>query len=181
MTLANRAELESVLARGGLGPVFARHAYGMRAWVDQFAARIPSISEPALTALVAGVVADNARHAVLFRERALAHGVDPDAYVCPPEGEAIYARLREITDADATLAYALGSLDHFSELLVTYAAAARNQADRDVIEEVVADNDAACARIRERVADRAPGAAAEAHELYRRRELAETPGYAHVG
>ena len=45
------------------------------------------------------LVADNARHMLLFRERAAAHGVDPDAYVCPPEGEVIYERIDELGGA----------------------------------------------------------------------------------
>lgn len=181
MTLANRAELETVLDSGRLGPVFSRHAYGMRAWVDLFAARIPQIADPDMVALVAGIVADNARHTVLFRSRAIAHGVDPDAYVCPPEGEAIYDRLREITDNDGTLAYSLGSLDHFAELLSIYSGAADDPDDLAVLRQVTADNDRARQIIRLLVGDRAGEAADEAHELYRVRELVETPGYPDVG
>jgi hypothetical protein len=180
VTLANRAELEAVLDSGRLGPVFARHAYGMRAWVDLFAARIPDIADPEMVALVAGIVADNARHGVLFRSRAIAHGLDPDDYVCPPEGDAIYARLAEITDSDATLAYALGSLDHFAQLLAVYADAADEPEDLRVIQQITADNDRAREVIRVLVGDRAGDAAADAHELYRVRELAETPGYVNV-
>ncbi len=181
MTLVNRAELETVLDTGRLGPVFARHAYGMRAWVDLFAARIPQMADPDMVALVAGIVADNARHGVLFRSRAIAHGLDPDDYVCPPEGDAIYARLAEISDPDATLAYSLGSLDHFAQLLAVYADAADDPEDLVVIRQVGADNDRARELIRVLVGDRAVAAADEAHELYRVRELAETPGYLNVG
>ena len=180
MTLANRAELETVLGNGRLGPVFSRHAYGMRAWVDLFAARIPHIADPDMVALVAGIVADNARHAVLFRSRAIIHGLDPDAYVCPPEGDAIYARLAEITDPHATLAYSLGSLDHFAQLLAVYADAADDPEDLRVVEQVAVDNDRARELIRVLVGDRAAAGVEEAHELYRVRELAETPGYANV-
>src|SRR5829696_7184642 len=118
MALDNVAELTDVLRRRErLGRVFARHAYGMRAWVDLFSVRVPQVGEPRLKALLAQLVADSARHMMLFRERAAAHGVDPDAYVCPPEGEAIYERIADIGDLDELLGYALGSLDHFDQLL----------------------------------------------------------------
>ena len=110
----NRIQLEQVL-RGRLGAAFARHAYGMRRWVDLFAVRIPEIRDAYLAELVAEIVHNNARHARLFRERAIEHGVDPDLYVCPPEGEATYDGMP--FDTGETLAYALGSLEHFGDLL----------------------------------------------------------------
>jgi hypothetical protein len=149
----------------------------MRRWVDLFAVRIPAIRDPYLAELVAGIVSNNARHMVLFRERAIAHGVDPDRYVCPPEGELIYERMAPL-DADETLAYALGSLEHFADLLAVYAAAADSGGDADVLAAVRADNDRAIARLREVVRQSAARAAADAHELYRLRELAEAPLYA---
>ena len=177
--LQNRSELEQVLrGPGSLGAVFARHAYGMRRWVDLFAIRIPQIDDAYLTELVATIVSLNAKHAVMFRERALAHGVDPDAYLCPPEGEVIYERMAPL-DADETLAYALGSLEHFADLLAVYAEVADDAADRAVLAEVRADNDAAIARLRTLVGGGPAPATADAHELYRMRELAETPLYAH--
>ena len=178
MTLANADELLAVLEGDPdrIGVVFARHAYGMRRWVDLFAARVPGEPDPEAKQLLAELVANNARHMNLFRARALAHGVDPDAYVVPPEGEVIYERIEEMADLHALTGYAAGSLDHFAQLLATYAAAARG-ADAEVIAAVTADNDAA----RRRLAPLAAGAesrAAEAHELYRRRELVETGAYA---
>lgn len=176
--LQNRSELEQALRRpGGLGAAFARHAYGMRRWVDLFAVRIPAIEDPYLTELVSEVVHQNARHMVLFRERAIAHGVDPDLYVCPPEGEVIYERLAPL-EGDETLAYALGSLEHFADLLAVYAEAAEDEPDSEVLAAVRADNDRALAKLSERVRGSAVAAAADAHELYRLRELAETPLYA---
>jgi len=160
-----------------LGAVFARHAYGMRRWVELFAVRIPEIDDAYLTELVATIVSLNAKHTVLFRERAFAHGVDPDRYVCPPEGETIYQRIAPLT-ADETLAYALGSLEHFADLLAVYAEVAEQQADREVLAEVRSDNDCAIARLRQVVGTSAAPAAADAHELYRVRELAEIPLYA---
>jgi hypothetical protein len=175
--LQNRSELEEALrSPGALGTAFARHAYGMRRWVDLFAVRIPVIDDPHLIELVAAIVSQNARHMVLFRERAAVHGVDPDLYVCPPEGEVIYERMAPL-DADATLAYALGSLEHFADLLAVYAEVAEDERDSEVLAAVRADNDAAIGRLR-RLVREATAAAAAAHELYRVRELAEAPLYA---
>jgi hypothetical protein len=175
--LQNRDELQQVLRRSAvLGAVFARHAYGMRRWVDLFAARIPAIEEPDLLELVASIVAQNARHMVLFRERAIAHDIDPDRYVCPPEGELIYERMAPLDDDD-TLAYALGSLEHFADLLAVYAEAAEGARDAEVLAEVREDNDRAVSRLRGFVRHASAPAAADAHELYRLRELAEAPLY----
>ena len=172
----NRTQLERVL-RGRLGAAFARHAYGMRRWVDLFAGRIPEIKDPYLAELVAEIVHNNARHARLFRERAIDHGVNPDLYVCPPEGEATYDGMPH--DTNATLAYALGSLEHFGDLLAVYAEVAESLADAEVLSDVRADNDRAIAQLRELVGHDGSSAAATAHELYRVRELAEAPLYAY--
>jgi hypothetical protein len=176
--LDNRAELLGVLEddRRRIGKVFARHAYGMRRWVDLFSARVPLTDDPLAKQLLAEIVAANARHMNLFRARAVAHGVDPDAYVAPPEGEAIYERIEIIDDFDELVAYAAGSLDHFGQLLDAYAAGADGE-DAATIALVTADNGLA----RERLAAlmvRPHRAASDAHELYRRRELVETGLYA---
>jgi hypothetical protein len=179
MALQNREELHALLAGDvRLGWVFARHAYGMRAWVDLFAGRRDDIADPALAALVGRIVLDNARHALLFAERARAHGIDAGAYVCPPEGEAIYTRLDALRDPDEVVGYALGSLDHFEELLSVYAGVAEWPEDVAVIAEVRADTAAARAALRGMAGPRAAALADEAHELYRLREIAETPLYA---
>src|SRR5215210_2542742 len=116
--LENRDQLAGVLGEPDLlGHVFARHAYGMRAWVDLFSARVPEARAPEVKALFAGVVADNARHMLLFRERAAARGVDPDAYRPPPEGDAIYERIPALRGVVALAGYAVGSLEHFLQLL----------------------------------------------------------------
>jgi hypothetical protein len=151
----------------------------MGRWVDLFAFRIPAVPDPRLKELVARVVADNARHMVLFRDRAVVHGVDPDAYACPPEGEAIYERLAEL-DLDQSIAYALGSLEHFAELLAAYARVAEED-DTEVIHTVRAETRQTIALLRPLVEDAASRLAGEAHERYRRRELVETPLYAHAG
>jgi len=148
----------------------------MRRWVDLFAARIPDTADPYLAELLASTVHQNARHMVLFRERAIAHGVDPDLYDCPPEGHVIYEQLAPL-DGEEVLAYALGSLEHFADLLAVYAEVAELPGDAEVLAEVRADNDRAIRRLRELV-DGGESAAAVAHELYRVRELAEAPLYA---
>jgi hypothetical protein len=178
--LENRAELEEMLRRPqGLGRVLARHAYGMGRWVDLFALRIPSVPDPRLKELVARVVADNARHMVLFRDRAAAHGVDPDAYTCPAEGEVIYERLAEL-DLEESIAYALGSLEHFADLLAAYAQVAEGD-DAAVVDTVRAETAQTIALLRPLVEAPAAPLASEAHERYRLRELVETPLYAHAG
>src|SRR5919197_3209241 len=166
MALENAAELAAVLdRRERLGLVFARHAYGMRAWVDLFSARVASIADPDAKALVATLVADNARHMLLFRERARADGVDPDAYVAPDEGEAIYRRIDQLEDLDELLGYALGSLDHFDGLLAVYRAVAAGL-DAEAIDGVRADVARMLARLRPLVGADAERLAAEAHERY---------------
>ncbi len=175
--LDNRDELLGVLEDDPrrIGKVFARHAYGMRRWVDLFSVRVPLTDDPLAKQLLAEIVAANARHMNLFRARALAHCVDPDGYVAPAEGEAIYERIEIIDDFDELVAYAAGSLDHFSQLLDTYAAGAEGD-DAETIATVSADNAVA----RQRLAALMDGphfAASDAHELYRRRELVETGMY----
>jgi hypothetical protein len=183
MALQNADELADVLdGAAHLGPVFARHAYGMRAWVDLFSARLADLPDPDDKALLATLVAINARHMLLFRARAAANGTDPDAYACPDEGEAIYERIPGLDGADELVGYALGSLDHFAELLAVYRAAADGP-DAGAIDTVRADVDQARATLRARASAGAADAqalAAEAHELYRVRELAEVPRYAHA-
>jgi hypothetical protein len=180
MALQNADQLATVLDRADhLGPVFARHAYGMQAWVDLFSAHVAGLPAPSDKALLAELIAANARHMLLFRERAVANGTDPDAYTCPDEGEAIYVRIPSLSGADELVGYALGSLDHFAELLTVYRGAADGD-DATAIDSVRADVDAARARLRERAGDGADAAAAEAHELYRVREIAEVPLYAHA-
>jgi hypothetical protein len=175
--LANRDELLGVLGDDPrrIGKVFARHAYGMRRWVDLFSVRVPLTCDPEAKQLLAEIVAANARHMNLFRARAIAHGIDPDTYVAPPEGEAIYERIEIIEDFDELVAYAAGSLDHFGQLLDAYAANADGE-DAATIAAVAADNDLAHARLAAMML-MPHSAAFDAHELYRLRELVETGLY----
>jgi hypothetical protein len=173
----NRDELLALLADdpSRIGKVFARHAYGMRRWVDLFAVRVPLTPDPQAKQLLAEIVAANARHMNLFRARAFAYGVDPDAYVAPAEGEAIYERIEVIDDFDELVAYAAGSLDHFGQLLDAYAASAAGE-DAATLACVSADNRIALARLAALIA-RPHSATSDAHELYRLRELVETGLY----
>jgi hypothetical protein len=82
-------------------------------------------------------------------------------------------------DTDETLAYALGSLEHFADLLSVYAEIAESPTDAATLAEVRADNDRAIASLRELVDESGSAVAAIAHELYRVRELAEAPLYAY--
>lgn len=177
MTLANDRELAQVLEDPSrLGQVFARHAYGMRCWVDLFSARIPA-ADPEQKQLIAELVADNARHMNIFRARARALGVDPDTYVCPDEGEVIYERITELESLDEAVGYALGSLDHFEQLLSVYRAAAPDE-DAQAIDAVRADVAGMRERLRPLVTTPQGRARMdEAHELYRVRELVETARY----
>jgi hypothetical protein len=178
MTLPNRDELAGVLQEADrLGLVFARHAYGMRQWVDRFAVRIPDVDEPETKALLASIVADNARHTLLFRERARAHGADPDAYRPPPEGDAIYERIPQLRGVAALSGYAIGSLENFLELLDVYRGAASDAQDAAVLEGVVADTERSLRALVPLAAAGGDAAAREAHELYRRRELVEPGRY----
>jgi len=173
MALENVSELSRVLGqRQRLGLVFARHAYGMRAWVDLFSARVPAVADPEAKALLAQLVADNARHMMLFRERAIAYGVDPDAYDPP--------RIDDLAGLDELAGYAVGSLDHFSQLLAVYRDAAEGE-DRAAIDDVTADVQRMLVALRPLAGADGARWAAEAHELYRVRELVETPRYAHAG
>ncbi len=181
MALQNRTELAETLAGGErLGAVFARHAYGMERWVELLHRRAPSFGDPATRELVIALAADNARHAALFRARALAHGIDPSAYACPAEGEVIYTRMAELETLDELLGYSLGSLDHFLELLAVYAGAAEGE-DLVTIERIRADVVRARGELRGRVGPAGASRADEAHDLYRVRELVETPLYACAG
>jgi hypothetical protein len=121
-------------------------------------------------------VADNARHMMLFRERAAAHGIDPDVYQPPGEGHAIYERIPRLSGTAELAGYALGSLDHFRELLEVYARVAHGD-DRLAIAEVLSDVERMQAALRPLAGASGAALATEAHELYRVRELAETPRY----
>ena len=179
MALANAEELRTTLTGSphALGRVFARHAYGMRSWVDQIGRKLSLFERPEAKATAARIVGDNARHMLLFRERAAALGIDPDAYRVPPEGEAIYERLEQLVDPAEIAAFALGSLEHFSELLAAYRGAAHGESAA-VIDAVAADVDEHRAALRALLRGEPEERRREAERLYEARELAEVRSYA---
>src|SRR4051794_19656878 len=165
--LENRDRLAGVLEEPELlGDVFARHAYGMREWVDLFSVRVPEAADPEVKALLARIVADNATHMLLFRRRARAHGVDPDAYRPPAEGDAIYERIPELRGLPALAGYALGSLEHFRQLLDVYRTAATHYDDKAVLDRVVADTDRSLAAPRPPAGNPGRGAPAGGPEAH---------------
>jgi hypothetical protein len=151
----------------------------MRAWVDLFSARVPAVDDPAAKALVARLVADNARHMMLFRERAIAHGVDPDAYDPPREGEVIYERIDDLTGS--TSWPATPRLPGPLQPAAGRVPGRRRRRGPRAIDEVTADVQRMLAALRPLAGADGARRAAEAHELYRVRELVETPRYAHAG
>ncbi len=179
MGLENSEELRRILTgRTRLGLVFARHAYGMRAWVDLISPWIPAVDDPQMKAFVALLVADNARHMSELRDRGIRKsGITRMPTSPPDEAGAIYDRLAALDSPDELIGYAWGSLDHFAELLSVYADAA-DAADLAAIEDVRVDNDRNRAVLRRMVGPSGARLAEEAHELYRVRELVEAPRYA---
>lgn len=178
MSVSNAEEMARVLREPrALGACLARHAYGMRCWVVLIGRTLERFEQPGDLAVAARLVGDNARHMLLFRERAMALGVDPDGYRAPPEGEAIYARLEALIDTGEMAAFALGSLDHFGELLAIY----RDVADvrtTAVIDEVRADVDLHRALLGGLTGARGHALRLEAQALYEARELVEVARYA---
>ncbi len=139
MSIRNPDRLREVLSDPRrLARAFSRHTYGMLAWVDIFGAKLGSIRDPGVKLVAAEIIADNARHAKLFSDRARELGERPDEYKPPRIGQEIYDILESYADTFDELAYAWGSLVHFSALLDVYRAAADDESRR-VIEEVQGD------------------------------------------
>jgi len=177
MSVANAEELRSVLVeREALGRCLARHAFGMRSWVELFGRTLGRFERPLDLAVAARLVRDNAGHMLLFRSRAIALGVDPDEYRAPPAGAAIYERLEGLTDSRDVTAFALGSLDHFGELLHIYRSVA-DDGTATAIDQVLADVEEHRALLGELLGGRGGVLRAEAQNLYRARELVEVEGY----
>ena len=139
MSIRNPERLREVLSDPKrLARAFSRHTYGMLAWVDLFGGKLKSISDPGVKLVAAEIIADNARHAKLFSDRARELGETPETYEPPEIGRRIYDILESYDDTFDELAYARGSLIHFSALLDVYRGAA-DEESRLVIERVRKD------------------------------------------
>jgi hypothetical protein len=139
MSIRNPGRLREVLSDPKrLARAFSRHTYGMLAWVDLFGAKLKSIRDLDLKLVAVLIIADNAKHARLFSDRARELGETPETYNPPRIGREIYDILESYTDTFDELAYAWGSLVHFSGLLDIYHSVADKKSLR-VIEEVQAD------------------------------------------
>ena len=139
ISIRNPKELKEVLSKPGkLGKALSRHTYGMLSWVDLFGARLPSVNGIETKIIVSRIVADNARHSKLFSDRAKELGQNPESYKPPEIGQEIYDILDTYNGTFDSLAYALGSLVHFKELLELYISVADSRS-REVLLEVKKD------------------------------------------
>ena len=139
ISIRNPKELKEVLSKPGkLGKALSRHTYGMLSWIDLFGARLPSVNGIEAKIIVSRIVADNAKHSKLFSDRAKELGQNPESYRPPEIGQEIYDILDTYNDTFDSLAYALGSLVHFKELLELYISVADSRS-REVLLEVKKD------------------------------------------
>lgn len=139
LSIRNPGKLREVLSDPKrLARAFCRHTYGMLAWVDLFGGKLKSIKNLEMKIAATRVIADNAKHAKLFSDRARELGEDPEIYKPPQIGQKIYDILESYEDTFDDFAYAWGSLLHFSSLLEIYHSVADSKS-RDVIEEVQKD------------------------------------------
>jgi len=92
----------------------------MLCWVDLFGAKLKSVSNLEMKLITAQIIADNAKHAKLFSDRAKELGEDPESYKPPEIGQKIYDILETYDNPFDDFAYAWGSLIHFSNLLEVY-------------------------------------------------------------
>ena len=139
LSIRNPEKLKEVLSDPKrLARAFSRHTYGMLAWVDLFGGKLKNIKSMEMKLVVARIIADNARHAKLFSDRAKELGETPETYRPPNIGQRIYDILEEYQDPFDDFAYAWGSLIHFSSLLAIYHSVADSKS-RTVIEEVQKD------------------------------------------
>lgn len=121
-----------------LARAFSRHTYGMVVWVNLFGARLVAFDDLEMKLIVARIIADNAKHAKLFSDRARELGENPQTYRPPKIGQKIYDILEGYEEPFDEFAYAWGSLIHFSSLLELYHAVA-DPKSQSVIEEVQRD------------------------------------------
>lgn len=139
MSIRNPDKLKEALSDPKrLAKAFSRHTYGMLAWVDLFGEKLKSIKNLETKLVATQIIADNARHAKLFSDRARELGEKPESYKPPQIGQRIYDILESYDDPFDDFAYAWGSLIHFSSLLDLYQGVADSKS-RKVIEEVQND------------------------------------------
>jgi len=139
MSIRNPQRLKDVISNSnGLAKVFSRHTYGMLAWVDLFGGKLKSITNLEMKLAATRIIADNAKHAKLFSDRARELGEEPETYKPPQIGQRIYDILESYNDSFDDFAYARGSLIHFSSLLELYHSVADSRSQA-VIEEVQKD------------------------------------------
>ena len=125
MSIRNPDRLKEVLSDPKrLARAFSRHTYGMLSWVDLFGGKLKSIKDLDTKLVATRIIADNARHAKLFSDRARELGETPETYEPPAIGQKIYDILEAYDDTFDDMAYAWGSLIHFSALLDVYESAA---------------------------------------------------------
>ncbi|MGI9534722.1 MAG: hypothetical protein ACR2NW_07210 [Thermodesulfobacteriota bacterium] len=121
-----------------LAKVFSRHTYGMLSWVDLFGSKLKYITNLEMKLTVTKIVADNAKHAKLFSDRAKELGQNPESYKPPDIGQKIYDILETYDNPFDDYAYAWGSLVHFSDLLNLYINVA-DPKSRQILHEVKKD------------------------------------------
>lgn len=139
MSIRNPEKLKEVLSDPKrLAKAFSRHAFGMLAWVDLFGGKLKTIKNLEMKLVAARVIADNAKHAKLFSDRARELGERPETYKPPQIGQRIYDILEEYQDSFDEFAYAWGSLIHFSALLDIYHSVADSKS-RAIVQEVQRD------------------------------------------
>lgn len=139
MSVRNPEKLREVLSDPRrLARAFSRHTYGMIAWVDLFGGKLKSFRDIETKLVASRIIADNARHAKLFQDRAKELGEKPETYRPPQIGQKIYDTLESYQDPFDQFAYAWGSLIHFSSLLDIYHSVADSKS-QVIIEEVQRD------------------------------------------
>jgi len=139
MSIRHPDDLKQVLSDPKkLAKAFSRHTYGMLAWVDLFGDKLKNIKGLDNKLIVAKVIADNAKHAKLFSDRAKELGETPETYKPPEIGQKIYDILETYDNTLDDFAYAWGSLIHFSALLGLYHSVADPES-RKIIEQVEDD------------------------------------------
>ncbi|MER3447035.1 MAG: hypothetical protein C4291_09410 [Candidatus Dadabacteria bacterium] len=139
MSIRNPERLKEVLSNPKcLARAFSRHTYGMIAWVDLFGGKLKSFRDIETKLVVSRIIADNAKHAKFFWDRAKELGEKPETYRPPQIGQKIYDILESYEDPFDQFAYAWGSLIHFSSLLDIYHSVADSKS-RAIIEEVQGD------------------------------------------